>query len=184
LGVRSADMPDTFRVTIGQRTHTVELEEQEAGADGKARLRAVVDGVERVLDARRLGPGAWSLIGEGEARLVEIDGVAPKLSVEVSHADGEPRQAAVEVARAGGDGAGASERAQTGPLAIRAPIPGKLVKLLVKVGDRVKAGQTLAVLEAMKMENELRAPRDAAVAAVHAGEGATVESGQELLSLT
>ena len=53
----------------------------------------------------------------------------------------------------------------------------------MKVGDRVKAGQTLAVLEAMKMENELRAPRDAAVAAVQAVEGSTVETGQELLSL-
>lgn len=177
-------MPDTFRVTVGQRTHVVELEEQAAGADGKPKLRAVVDGVERVLDARRLGPGAWSLIGDGEARLVEVDGTAPRLSVEVSHRDGEARQAVVEVARAGGEPAGASERAQSGPLAIRAPIPGKLVKLLVKAGDRVKAGQTLAVLEAMKMENELRAPRDAAVGAVHAAEGTTVETGQELLSLT
>ena len=115
-------MPDTFRVTIGSRTHTVELDEQEAG-DGKTKLRAVVDGVEHLLDARRLSPGAWSLIEEGEARLVEVDGNAPKLSVEVSHPDGEPRQAAVEVARAGGDAA-APERAQSGPLGIRAPIPG------------------------------------------------------------
>jgi biotin carboxyl carrier protein len=175
-------MPDTFRVTIGQRTHTVELEEQEAG-DGKVKLRAVVDGRERLLDARRLGPGAWSLITAGEARLVEVDGAAPKLSVEISHPDGEPRQAAVEVARAGGDVLGDPERAQSGPMILRAPIPGKLVKLLVKAGDRVKAGQTLAVLEAMKMENELRAPREAAVGAVHATEGSAVETGQELLSL-
>src|SRR4051812_34325847 len=177
-------MPETFRVTIGGRTHTVELEEQEANADGNTKLRAVVDGVERLLDAGRLGAGAWSVIADGEVRLVEVDGTAPKLSVEVSHGDGEPRQAAVEVARAGGDAAAASERAASGPVIVRAPIPGKLVKLLVKAGDRVKAGQTLAVLEAMKMENELRAPRDASVAAVHASEGATVETGQELLSLT
>ena len=174
-------MPDTFRVTIGQRTHTVELDEQEV--DGKAKLRVVVDGVERALDARRLGPGAWSLVGDGEARLVEVDGAANKLSVEVSHADGEPRQAVVEVARAGREAAAAGDRAASGPAIVRAPIPGKLVKLLVKPGDQVKAGQTLAVLEAMKMENELRAPRDATVAAVHASEGTTVETGQELLSL-
>jgi len=177
-------MAETFRVTIAGRTHTVELDEQAAGADGKPRLRAVVDGVERLLDARRLGPGAWSLIAGSEARLVEVDGTAPRLSVEVSHVDGEPRQAAVEVARAGNDPTAAGERAASGPSIVRAPIPGKLVKLLVKAGDRVKAGQTLAVLEAMKMENELRAPRDASVAAVHASEGATVETGQELLSLT
>jgi len=177
-------MSETFRVTIAGRPHTVELDQQEAEPGGKTKLRAIVDGVERLLDARRLGPGVWSLIADGEVRLVEIDGTAPKLSVEVSHADGEPRQATVEVARAGGDAVAASERAATGPAVVRAPIPGKLVKLLVKAGDRVKAGQTLAVLEAMKMENELRAPRDAAVAAVHASEGATVETGQELLSLT
>jgi biotin carboxyl carrier protein len=177
-------MPETFRVTIAGRTHTVELDEQEATADGKSKLRAVVDGIERPVDARRLGPGAWSLIVDGEVRLVDVDGAGAKLSVAVSHADGEPRQAAVEVARAGADALAASERASSGPAIVRAPIPGKLVKLLVKAGDRVKAGQTLAVLEAMKMENELRAPRDASVAAVHASEGATVETGQELLSLT
>ena len=177
-------MPETFRVTIAGRTHVVELDEQEATTDGKTKLRAVVDGVERLLDARRLGAGAWSLIADGEVRLVDVDGAGAKLSVAVSHGDGEPRQAAVEVVRAGADAPAAGERAGSGPAIVRAPIPGKLVKLLVKAGDRVKAGQTLAVLEAMKMENELRAPRDAAVSAVHASEGATVETGQELLSLT
>jgi len=183
-------MPETFRVTIAGRTHTVELTEEEAGADGKVRLRAVVDGPEngegppkeRWLDARRVGPGAWSLIADGEARLIEIDGTLPKLSLELSHPDGEPRQVIAEVARAGA-GPGAERAAASGPSSVRAPIPGKLVKVLVKAGDQVKAGQTLAVLEAMKMENELRALRDATVTAVHAAEGSAVETGQELLSL-
>ena len=175
-------MPETFRVTIGGRTHTVELADEEAGPDGKVKLRAVVDGNERWLDARRVGPGAWSLLADGEARLIEIDGTMPKLSLEVSHPDGEPRQVVAEVARAGA-GPGAERAAATGPSSVRAPIPGKLVKVLVKAGDQVKAGQTLAVLEAMNMENELRAPRDAAVTAVHASEGSAVETGQELLSL-
>jgi len=175
-------MPETFRVTIAGRAHTVELTEEEAGADGKVKLRVVLDGKEHRLDARRVGTGAWSLIADGEARLVEVDGTMPRLSLEVSHADGEPRQVVAEVARAGA-GPGAERAAASGPASVRAPIPGKLVKMLVKAGDQVKAGQTLAVLEAMKMENELRAPRDAAVTAVHASEGSAVETGQELLSL-
>jgi biotin carboxyl carrier protein len=55
------------------------------------------------------------------------------------------------------------------------------VKLLVKAGDAVKAQQPVAVVEAMKMENELRAPRDGRVDVVRVSEGAAVESGQELL---
>src|SRR3954466_5318962 len=101
-------MPETFRVTIGGRTHTVELEEQEANADGKTKLRAVVDGVERLLEAGRLGAGAWSPLPGGEARLGRAGGTGANVSLEVSHGGGEPRQAAVEVARAGGDAAAAS----------------------------------------------------------------------------
>jgi biotin carboxyl carrier protein len=173
-------MGETFVVTVGQRMHRVVLEDLDGG-----KLRAVVDGRERVLDARRVGGGAWSLIEDGVARLVEVDGAAPKLSVEVSHPDGEPRQATVEVVRDDGRaGSAANERAASaGPTSVRAPIPGKVVKVLVKAGDSVNAGQTLLVLEAMKMENELRAPRAASVVAVHAAEGTAVETGQELVSL-
>jgi biotin carboxyl carrier protein len=66
---------------------------------------------------------------------------------------------------------------------LRAPIPGRVVKVLVKAGDAVKAGQTLVVLEAMKMENELRAPRAGSVTEVRAAEGTAVEAGQELVQL-
>jgi biotin carboxyl carrier protein len=66
---------------------------------------------------------------------------------------------------------------------LRAPIPGKVVKVPIKVGDAVKAGQTLLVLEAMKMENEIRAPHAAAVLALHVTEGMAVENGQDLVSL-
>ncbi|MSP63788.1 MAG: biotin/lipoyl-binding protein [Myxococcales bacterium] len=62
-------------------------------------------------------------------------------------------------------------------------MPGKVVKVLVQVGDAVKAGQGLLVVEAMKMENELRAPRDGAVADVSAREGQSVEAGQILATI-
>ena len=64
-----------------------------------------------------------------------------------------------------------------------APIPGRVVKVPVSVGDEVDAGQTLVVLEAMKMENELQAEGPVRVAAVHVEAGQTVEAGSVLVEL-
>jgi biotin carboxyl carrier protein len=60
-------------------------------------------------------------------------------------------------------------------------MPGKVVKVLVKPGDEVKARQGLVVVEAMKMENELRSPKDGRVAEVLVAEGASVEAGRLLV---
>ena len=68
-----------------------------------------------------------------------------------------------------------------GPQQVRAPMPGKIVKLLVKPGDRVEPRQGLVVVEAMKMENELRARAAGTVADVRAVEGTTVEAGAILI---
>ncbi len=67
--------------------------------------------------------------------------------------------------------------AGSGPLRIVAPMPGKVVRVLVKAGDTVRARQPVVVVEAMKMENELRADREGTVAEIHAHEGASVEAG-------
>jgi biotin carboxyl carrier protein len=66
---------------------------------------------------------------------------------------------------------------------LAAPMPGKVTRLLVASGDRVERGQTLAILEAMKMEHRFAAPRDGTVAAVHVREGEQVEEGAILLDL-
>ncbi len=66
---------------------------------------------------------------------------------------------------------------------IEAPIPGKVVAIAVGPGDEVTPGQSLVVLEAMKMENELTADREGRVAAVHVTAGDTVESGALLVEL-
>jgi biotin carboxyl carrier protein len=68
-----------------------------------------------------------------------------------------------------------------GPLEIRAIIPGRIVAVTVAVGDEVTTGQQVLVLEAMKMQNELRAPRDGRIAKVVAVPGANVEVGDPLL---
>ena len=71
-----------------------------------------------------------------------------------------------------------------GPQRIDAPMPGKVVRVLVKAGDEVSEGQGLIVVEAMKMENELKSPKAGKVTELHAVEGAAVESGAKLAVVT
>jgi biotin carboxyl carrier protein len=71
----------------------------------------------------------------------------------------------------------------SGPMEIRSPIPGTLKALMVEVGATVEAGQTLAILEAMKMENEIRAPHTGIVEKISAGAGQNVASGALLFTL-
>jgi biotin carboxyl carrier protein len=70
-----------------------------------------------------------------------------------------------------------------GPLEIRAIIPGRVAAVVVAAGDQVEAGQPLLVVEAMKMQNELRAPRDGVVERVAVGPGDTIEIGDALVVL-
>lgn len=66
---------------------------------------------------------------------------------------------------------------------IEAPMPGNIWKIEVKEGDSVKAGDTLLILEAMKMENEILAPRDGVVSSINTTTGATVNTGDKLVVL-
>ena len=84
----------------------------------------------------------------------------------------DERRKRLKAAR-GGDG-------PTGRYVLRAPMPGKVVKVLVAPGQAVEAGQGLVIIEAMKMENELRAARSGRVTRVFVKEGQTVEGRAEL----
>lgn len=147
---------------------------------GQGRYRVVVDGNERLIDARRLGPGTWSLLLDGEVVTVDVDaGKAGELLCDVRGTVVpvklvDARRRLLEKARA------AAGTAHKGPLPVTAPMSGKVVRLLVKVGDAVVAGQPVAVVEAMKMENEIRSARAGTVLSVHVKEGQAVE-GQEAL---
>lgn len=66
---------------------------------------------------------------------------------------------------------------------IRAPLPGVITEYKVKAGERVKRGQVLLLLEAMKMQNEIMAPRDALVKSIDNNQGANVNTGDRLLTL-
>ena len=76
---------------------------------------------------------------------------------------------------------GGQSRAYRGPLRISAPMPGKVVRLLVAPGDAVQAGQGLVVVEAMKMQNEMKSPQAGRVVEVRTEAGATVAAGDVLV---
>jgi len=70
-----------------------------------------------------------------------------------------------------------------GELAIKAPIPGLVVKVLIEKGDKIEDGQPLIILEAMKMENEIRSPRSGVVKSIAASAGTRVEQNSIMLVL-
>ena len=72
----------------------------------------------------------------------------------------------------------------TGPAPVNAPMPGMIIRVNVAVGDKVQAGQGVIVMEAMKMENELRASAPGIVKAIHAEVGKAVEKGATLVELS
>ena len=66
---------------------------------------------------------------------------------------------------------------------ITSPMPGKVVKIQVKVGDEVKMGDTLITISAMKMESEYKSPKDGKISKIHVSEGSTVDANQVLIEI-
>jgi biotin carboxyl carrier protein len=175
-----------YLVKVGSKERVVELE---AGDDGTTRvLRVLIDGRARDIDVRQLEPGVWMLREGDQQTIAQVDGVAPKLTVEIGVGGRDPLVVPVEVTPARSARLAALAQrpgaAASAPAALRAPMPGRVVKILVKTGDRVVVGQPAIVVEAMKMENELRATRAGTVQALRCEEGATVEAGQDLLLIS
>jgi biotin carboxyl carrier protein len=173
-----------YAVTLGT-AEAVEVEVQELPAEagdaaGTRRVRVVAGGVEKVLDLRAAGPVRYTWIDGVRVVNSEVEPKGDKLTVTVR---GDGFAATVADARAVKIPAVGRGNRAAGPLVMRAPMPGRVVKLLAKVGDEVKAGRGLLVVEAMKMENELRAPRDGRVQEIRVSEGTAVESGQDLFVL-
>ena len=102
-------------------------------------------------------PGVWILRRGDEQTVAQVDGRGGKLAVEIRRPGRDAVLVAAEVSDARRASIVAPARTAAGgaPITVRSPIPGRLIKLLVKAGDAVAAGQTMVVLEAMKMENEL-----------------------------
>ena len=73
--------------------------------------------------------------------------------------------------------------ALAGGVAVKAPMPGTILKMNVKVGDKVEKNALVCILEAMKMENEIFAPEAGTVTAINAAQGATVNAGDAIVTL-
>jgi biotin carboxyl carrier protein len=171
-GVRRPGM--RFQIEIAGRTRDVIV--TRAG-DGFA---VTVDRRRLSVDAVRTDRYTLSLLvdnGCSHEVVVVPDAASAQLTVRVGATevavglDGRRRMGSRRGAAAAG----------SGPQHVVAPMPGKVVRVPVAAGDSVRAGQPVVVVEAMKMENELRAGRDGVVAAVHAREGMSVEAGALLV---
>jgi len=131
---------------------------------GEAEVREVEAGVYSVL----WGDRSFEVRVSGDKGMVVIEIGSRRYSVRVS----DPREMS-------NGAAGAA----IGRQEIAAPMPGKVIRYLVKVGDAVLAGQGVVVVEAMKMQNEMQAAHAGKVAEIRAGEGAPVTAGEVLVVL-
>lgn len=118
---------------------------------------------------------------------ITVNGTAYDVAVEELAAGAAPASvaqvAAPVAAPAPAAPAPAAKSTGAGSIKVASPMPGKILDVKTKVGDAVKKGQVLLILEAMKMENEVVAPEDGTVASVDVAVGAMVEAGDTLASL-
>lgn len=171
----------TFEIAAGNGVRTVTVSRK------GPLLHVVIGERTHVVDVRRIGDLALSLLVQPQDGSQPIRSVDAALAAQRTAGDFDVHAAGrtipVQVRQAGGFGrqkqAGAAQG--TGPQRIIAPMPGKIVRVLVKTGDEVKARQGLVVVEAMKMENELRAARVGRVREVSVVEGQSVDAGAILL---
>ncbi len=137
------------------------------------RLRWRLDSREVEADAVEISPGLFSVLIGGESVEVRIEGKGPDLRV---FAGGQEYAAAINDPREfKKNRADAAEAA--GRQSVTAPMAGKIIRCLVTAGDEVQAGQGLAIVEAMKMQNEIRSPKSGKIERVAAVEGQTVNPG-------
>jgi biotin carboxyl carrier protein len=161
-----------YVTTINNKTFEIEIQR-----DGSL----IVNGERREVDFLALGPSLYSIL---------MDGLSHELVI-------EERDQNIEVLVRGRlfTGQVLDERAQlmaersggmisdTGEMSIRAPMPGLVVAVPVEVGQDVRAGQTIIILESMKMQNELKAPRDGVVQNIGVSAGQSVEQNKILVTI-
>ena len=153
---------------------------------GQAEFRLDGDrGEPQLADWAEVSPGVYSILLGGrsyEARIAPRSGSdpTPETSYVVTVGTREFRVEVRDPRRGRQAGSG---QVHQGPQEILAPMPGRIVKILVAEHQPVSAGDGLVVIEAMKMQNELRAPRAGRVDRIYVAEGSGVETGFKLLRL-
>jgi pyruvate carboxylase len=165
----------TFEIELCGRRRAVSIEPA-----GPGRYRVVVDGLPDVVAAERVGDFGLSLIVDpGISRELQVVPGTTRGEVLVglegrtipAIIDGRTRR------RSSSDSAGSADGEQS----VSAPMPGRVVRVLVGPGDEVAARQGVVVVEAMKMENELRSPKAGKVRDVTVTPGMSVEAGRVLV---
>ena len=166
-------MPTRYRASVEGIEHELEIAELTA-----ASYRVKLAGAEHELDVRRVGPTSFSiLLGD---RSFDLDVVRDGDDLIVASRGAAVRVTLLDATRRGHRGQpGASQRA--GPAEVKAMMPGRIVNVLVKPGDEVIHHQGLVVVEAMKMENELKSPKAGKIIEVRISPGQTVEKGDLLV---
>ncbi len=162
------------------------------------KLIAEIEGERRAIELRREGA---RVVAEMEGRRYEVEAREPEPGVYLLNMDGRVYECRVDSSQAAGAsevrvgnrsysivlsdpkrlrGAGASASDAGGRAEVKAPMPGKVVRVMVEQGARVEAGDGLVVVEAMKMQNEMKSPKSGTVAELRASPGATVNAGDVL----
>jgi pyruvate carboxylase subunit B len=161
------------------------------------RHRLLIDGNERTVVVDEAADGVVVTVDEDEPVQIDVtsSGVPGTFSLVIN---GRPRQAYVSRRGAGFEVTVDGRRFSVGPAAgggrqrgalggkdrpgeITAPLAGVVVDVRVAVGDQIRAGDTLLVIEAMKMQNEIQAPQDGVVTAIHCEQGGRAEQGALVL---
>jgi biotin carboxyl carrier protein len=148
------------------------------------KLQILVNGHPVEVDAEHLEgvalvePGVYSVLAEGRSFEVRAIAAQSGLRLEV-----EGRRFTAEVYDPRDRGQKSAAAPATGRQNVAAPMPGKVIRVLVREGDAVEVGQGLVVVEAMKMQNEMKAVRVGKVVEVRVRDGETVSAGDTLLVL-
>jgi biotin carboxyl carrier protein len=156
----------------GGETRTVGLEEL-----GENQFEVTIDGVALHVDVARSGRTIYSIIEDGKQFEVMIDeqgarGFDVLVGGQLLHLQAYDERSKLLAASA--------KAVIAGPQRVEAEMPGKVVKIVAPAGATVQEGQGVLILEAMKMENEIKSPIDGVVTEVSVSEGQTVESGAQL----
>jgi biotin carboxyl carrier protein len=157
-----------LQIEIGGKKSHVELTQ--------ARERAVwtIDGQRLEADATEVSPGIYSILINGKSFEVHMERLGAELRATTG---GREFRIVIPDEREWRRNRGGAVEAE-GRQQVLAPMPGKIVRVLVRTGDAVQAGQGLLVVEAMKMQNEIRAPKSGTIDRLGVVEGQTVNAGE------
>jgi len=162
-----------FIAKLGARSYTVEIEEV-----GRSLYRIAVDGNEFLVDGKKTGLTNYSLIVDNRSFEVDVDITEDEYRVLVDGRSYHVELVDERRVRLGGAQPGIQLE---GRQQVSVPMPGKVIAVLVGEGDRVEKGQGLVIVEAMKMENEVRSPIAGEVKEVRVKAGDALEAGALLM---